>query len=315
MLGGPSPSDIDLEDLERPTYPTMIAMSTPENDAPEVIIEATREGFEQEVIERSKSVPVVVDFWAEWCGPCRMLGPLLEKLAREYNGQFVLVKADTEQLGDIAGAFGVQGIPAVFGLRDARIVDSFVGVQSESMIRQWLDRLMPSPAQKLVNEAASLEATEPALAEARYREAIELEPKEPKARIGLARVLELQGRLDEARAEIADLERRGYLEPEAEAVKARLALDAGAADAGDLSDARAEAEANPDDLAARYRLAEALAAAGEHEEALSLCLDLVERDRQGVGEQARQTMLAVFNLLPPDDPMVIDYRRKLSFVL
>ncbi|QDV38878.1 tetratricopeptide repeat protein [Tautonia plasticadhaerens] len=289
--------------------------SQSDKDTPRVIIEATREGFEQEVIERSKSVPVVVDFWAEWCGPCRMLGPVLEKLAREYDGRFVLVKADTEQLGDVASAFGVQGIPAVFGLRDARIVDSFVGVQPEAMIRQWLDRLMPSPAEVLCGEAAALEDADPAAAEARYREALGLDAKLPKARIGLAGALERQGKLDEARAEVAALERRGFLEPEAEAVKARLALDLAAADAGDLAAARAEAESHPDDLPARYRLAEALAAAGQHEEALATCLDLVERDRRGVGEQARQTMLALFNLLPPDDPLVADYRRKLSFVL
>jgi putative thioredoxin len=286
-----------------------------DSDTPQVIVEATREGFEREVIERSKSVPVVVDFWAEWCGPCRMLGPVLEKLARDYGGKFILVKADTEQLGDIASAFGVQGIPAVFGLRDGQIVDTFVGVQSEAMIRQWLDRLMPSPSQQLASEAASLEGTDPALAESKYREALDLDAKQAKARIGLARVLEVQGRTDEARQQIATLEHRGYLEPEAEAVKARLALDLAAADAGDLDTARAEAEAHPDDLQARFRLAEALAAADQHEEALAICLDLVERDRQGVGEQARQTMLALFNLLPPDSPIVTEYRRKLSFVL
>jgi putative thioredoxin len=244
-----------------------------------------------------------------------MLGPVLERLARDYGGKFILVKVDTEQLGDIASAFGVQGIPAVFGLRDGQIVDTFVGVQPEAMIRQWLDRLMPSPSQRLASEAASLEGTDPALAESKYREALDLDAKQAKARIGLARVLEAQGKVDEARRQIAALEHRGYLEPEAEAVKARLALDLAAADAGDLDDARAEAEARPDDLQARFRLAEALAAAGQHEEALATCLDLVERDRQGVGEQARQTMLALFNLLPPDSPIVTEYRRKLSFVL
>lgn len=281
----------------------------------EFIIDATREGFELEVIERSKSVPVVVDFWAEWCGPCRRLGPLMEKLAREYAGKFILVKADTEQLGDIASAFGVQGIPAVFALKDAKIVDTFTGLLPEAAIRQWLDRLVPSAAQQLALDAKELEATDPAAAEDRYREAVALEPREPIARIGLARVLEAQGKTEEALAEITFLEGRGYLEPEAEAVKARLTLDAASADAGDLDTARAEAEARPDDLSARFRLAEALAAADQHEEALEICLDLVEHDRQGVGEQARQTMLAVFNLLPPGDPIAVDYRRKLSFVL
>ena len=290
-------------------------MSTTPSESPARVVDATRATFEREVIERSKSVPVVVDFWAAWCAPCRMLGPVLERLAAEYDGRFVLVKADTEALGDVASAFGVRGIPAVFGLRDGKIVDTFTGVLPEQQIRHWLDRLLPTPAQRLALDAAALEGSDPDAAEAAYRAALELEPRAVRAKIGLARVLEALGRLDEARAAILELEGRGFLEPEAEAVKARLALDAAAADAGDLASARLEADANPDSLDARFRLAEALAAAGEHEEALALCLDLVERDRKGVGERARQTMLALFNLLPPGDPLATEYRRKLSFVL
>ncbi len=279
------------------------------------IFDTSLEGFERDVIERSKEVPVVVDFWAEWCGPCRMLGPLLEKLATEYEGKFVLAKADTDQLGQIAAAFGVQGIPAVFGLRDGKVVNNFVGVQSEQYIRQWLDTLMPTAAQEIVREAKRLESTDPVQSEAEYRKAMEIDPREPTARIGLARVFEAQGKLEEARAEIAELEKRGFLEPEAEQVKARLTIDAAAEDAPDLESARSEAEANPNDLAARYRLAEALAANNQHKEALEICLDLVERDRQGIGERAKETMLAIFKLLPSDSPLVPEYRRKLSFVL
>jgi putative thioredoxin len=244
-----------------------------------------------------------------------MLGPLLERLADEYAGQFLLVKADTDQLGDIAAAFGVQGIPAVFALKNGEIVDQFVGVQPERVIREWLDKLLPSPAEKLASEARSQLPDDAASAASKFREALALDPNLTTARIGLARALIAADDPDSARAEIAHLERRGYLEPEAEQVKAELILLDQGADSGGLAAARAEVEARPGDLQALFHLAEALASSRQYPEALALCLDLVERDRPGVGEQARQTMLAIFNLLPPGDPLAADYRRKLSFVL
>src|ERR687894_1369386 len=124
-------------------------------------IEATPETFERDAIERSREVPVLVDFWAEWCAPCRQLGPILEKLAGEYAGKFVLVKADTEALPDVATSFGVRSIPAVFALKDGQVVDGFVGAQPESVIRAFIDRLMPTPAEGLAAEAARLESTDP----------------------------------------------------------------------------------------------------------------------------------------------------------
>ena len=177
------------------------------------ILEPTAEDFAAEVIERSHQVPVVVDFWAEWCQPCRMLGPVLEKLAVEYGGKFVLVKADTEKLSEIASGFGVRSIPAVFALRDGQVVDSFVGVLPEASLRTWLDRIMPTPAELLAVEAKSLEATDLDSSRAKYVEAASLAPAEPSIKIGLARVALAQGRVDEAREILHHLEGRGYLEP------------------------------------------------------------------------------------------------------
>jgi putative thioredoxin len=272
--------------------------------------------FEREVIERSKEVPVVVDFWAEWCGPCRTLGPVLERLAVEYAGRFVLAKADVDQMPGIAAQFGASAIPAVFALRDGRIVDGFVGALPEPQIRTFLDGILPGPAELLAREAAQLSASDPDAAEAKYREAIaQAGARDAAPKIGLARLLLDRGRADEARAILDDLETRGYLEPEAERIKAELTLRQAAPATGSLDAARAEAAAHPDDLAARLRLAEALAAAGQHAEALEIALDLVERDRHGVGEEARKLMLAVFQVLPPDSPLVTDFRRRLSFVL
>src|SRR5918998_3730222 len=128
------------------------------NNSP-ATIEATPETFERDAIERSREVPVLVDFWADWCAPCRQLGPVLEKLVGEYGGKFVLVKADTERLPEVATRFGVRSIPAVFALKDGQVVDGFVGAQPESVIRAFLDRLMPTPAEALAAEAREREST------------------------------------------------------------------------------------------------------------------------------------------------------------
>ena len=279
------------------------------------VIEATTENFEQEVIERSGSVPVVVDFWAAWCNPCRMLGPVLEKLAQEYDGKFVLAKVDTERDPELAGQLGVRSIPAVFAFRDGNAVDAFVGVQPESVIRTWLDRLMPAPAEVIAAEARQLERTDPQAAEAKYNTALMLDSDLPAAQLGLARIALEKGRFEDAQARIASLERRGFLEPEAERVKAELILRSQASQTGSVESVRAALAANPDDKSLKFQLAEALAAAGQYEEALNLCLDLVERDRKGIGQQARQTMVAIFQLLPPDSNLVAEYQRQLSVAL
>ena len=141
------------------------------------VIEVTAQNFQQDVIERSHSVPVVIDFWATWCGPCRMLGPVLEKLAQEYDGKFVLAKIDTDTESELARQFGVRSIPAVFGVRDGKAVDGFVGVQPESVIRAWIDRLLPTPAETLAAEASSLEQSDPQAAEEKYSAAVAIDPE------------------------------------------------------------------------------------------------------------------------------------------
>src|SRR5215211_204542 len=155
----PVVSDRDAELHERlPSWPCRwprpalpIASSpdrlTPMSDPSPSIIEATPETFQRDVIDRSHEVPVLVDFWAAWCQPCRLLGPVLERLANEYEGKFLLAKADTERLPEIAASFGVRSIPAVYGLRDGQVVDGFVGVQPEAEIRSFINRLLPSPTE------------------------------------------------------------------------------------------------------------------------------------------------------------------------
>ncbi|AMV40731.1 tetratricopeptide repeat protein [Planctomyces sp. SH-PL62] len=290
------------------------AVPTPPSDSP-YILDATTETFAADVVERSKTTPVVVDVWATWCGPCKLLGPVLEKLAREYDGKFVLVKVDSDRSPEIAANLRVRSIPTVFGVRDGQILDSFAGVQSESFLRQWLDRLLPSKAESLVNAARALEASDPEAAGARFAEALTLDPDLTPARVGLARLAMAAGRFDEAQAAVLELERRGFLEPEAEKLKAELVLKAQAEGGSDVDSARARAEASPADKTLKLRLAEALAAAGSYDEALAIALDLVETDRKTTGEAARKLMLAVFQLLPDDSATASEFRRRLSFAL
>jgi putative thioredoxin len=292
-------------------------MSEPTISSPGVpfVIEATRANFEQEVIERSRSVPVVVDFWAPWCGPCRLLGPVLEKLAQEYAGRFILAKVDTDRDPEVAAPFGVRSIPVVFGLRGGEVLDSFVGVQPENAIRAWIDRLLPTRAETLVAEGRHLELSDPATAQAKYGEALSLDADSIAAQTGLARIALEQGRLEEASARIASMERSGFLESEAEKVKAELTLHLQAQHAGSVESARAAEAASPDDPLLKLQLAEALAASGQYADALALCLALVERGRKGVREEARQTMVAIFQLLPAGSDLVAEYQRRLSVAL
>ena len=215
----------------------------------------------------------------------------------------MLAKADVDKLPGIARQFGVASIPSVFGVRKGEVRSSFVGVISEREIRAFIDELMPTPAEQLTEDARALESTDPPRAEATYRQAIELAPHDPAPKTALAALYLRLGRLDDCRGLIEALERRGYLDPAAETVKAELTLRTGAAEAGPVDAARAAAAAAPSDLRARFRLAEALAAARKDAEALEIALDLVERDRAGVGEDARKLMLAIFQLLPPDSEL------------
>lgn len=279
------------------------------------VVETSEATFERDVLERSKELPVVVDFWAAWCAPCRRLGPVLEALADEYAGKFVLVKADADQCPAVAGSFGVRSLPTVFAVKDGAIVDGFMGALPESDIRVFLDRLMPTPLETLVAEGRALEATDPAAAEAKYRAVLESSPNDEKALTALAGVLLTLGRVEDCEKTLQHLERRGPLGDEAERIKARLVLRGGAEDAGDIASCRAALAAAPGDRALQFRLAEALAAAGQTVEALDLCLVLVEEDRKGKGEDARKLMLAIFQTLPDDSELLGQYRRKLSFVL
>jgi putative thioredoxin len=284
------------------------------SDSPHAI-ETTAERFDSDVLERSKTTPVVLDFWAAWCQPCRRLSPLLEKAAAEAAGQFVVVKADVDQLPDRAAAFGVEGIPAVFAVRDGQVVDSFVGLLTESQLREWLARIVPSEAERLVKEAEALEATDADQARVKYEAAANLDANLPQAQIGRARVLLAQGAIADAQQVIDWLEKRGFLEPEAERLKAAIALKAGGVSADELTRLQVAAQAAPNDGRAQLKLAEALLAAGRHEEGLTRCLNIVSKNQGELRDEARRAMLDAFRVLGDEAELTRKFRRELALAL
>ena len=179
------------------------------------IINVNSQTFQQEVIERSMQVPVVIDFWADWCEPCKTLMPLLDKLATEYDGKFLLAKVNIEASQEVAQAFGVSSIPFVAAVFQGQVVNQFQGLLPEDQIREWLTSFLPSRAQELVTQGMALEETDPKGAETAYVEALELEPEADIIKVRLAIVLLAQNRDEEALTIITKLEERGYLEPEA----------------------------------------------------------------------------------------------------
>ena len=273
------------------------------------IVDTDEESFERDVIERSKEVPVVVDFWADNCPPCRMLAPILEQIAKDYDGKFTLVKANLERNMKAAGEFNVQVVPTVYAISNGDPVDFFQGLLPEEQLRQWIDGILVSGE---AVEALRLEDADPSAAEAKYRAVLEQTPDNSSASIGLARVLVAQERTDEAQEVIDQLEKRGFLEPEGEKVKASLQLRG--MQGVDVDQARATAEAAPDDLDLQLKLAEALAAKEQFQEAMDVCLGIVQKDKTGVGDQARQVMVDIFRVLSDED-LVREYRRKLSTLL
>jgi putative thioredoxin len=279
------------------------------------VIDTTDATFVEDVVQRSHEMPVVVDFWASWCAPCRMLGPVLEKLAAEYDGQFLLVKANTDEAPQAAAQFNVQSIPAVFAVRDGELVHFFQGALPEPQLRMWLDSIMPSPAQQLTAAGKSLQQDHPAEAEQHFRAAMEQDANLAAPRLALAQLLLDQQRWEDCQAVIDQLERRGFLEPEAEKIKAALELHREGTSAPDIATCRADAAANPQDLTLQLTLAESLAAHHEFAEALQVALQVVQQSSGEMRERGRELMVNIFRLLPDDSELTGDYRRKLASAL
>ncbi len=279
-------------------------------------IDVTENNFMQEVIEASRRVPVLVDFWAPWCGPCRSLGPILEKLAAEYQGRFRLAKVNSDENQALAGQFGVRGIPNVKAVVNGQIVNEFTGALPESAVREFIDALLPSPAEPLRQEALAAHARgETGATRKLLLEAIRLDPKHEQARLDLIGILIDAGDLAEAQRLLDEIMDAGKDRARIDSLAARLALAGNAAGGADEETLRARIAADAGDLAVRLDLARMLAAKQDFRGALEELLEIVRRDRSFDDDIGRKTMLQIFSLLGADSDLMREFRGKLSSLL
>ena len=265
--------------------------------------------FQRDVVERSKDVPVIVDFWAEWCGPCKVLSPVLEKLAGEFKGGFELAKVDVDVNQALAGQFGVQGIPTVVGFKDGSPVAQFTGALPESNVRQWLRQIVPSQADLLAARAGDLlDEGDAAAAERGYREALAIDPHHTVAAVELASMLVDDARNEEALALLESLPSTQEVE------RLRAAARMGTVDTGVIPDLEAKLAADPDNVPVRIELGKALAADHQFEPSLEALLEAVARGGD-TRDEARKAMLDVFEVIGTEHELTVDYRRRLASAL
>ncbi len=282
---------------------------------PAWIINVDDQDFERAVLQTSQEKPVVVDFWAPWCGPCRALTPVLEKVLGEHNGAVVLAKVNVDESPGLASKFQVQGIPLVIGFRGGKPVAEFEGVYPEAQVRQFVQQLLPSGADNLAAEAKALEATAAARAEALYRDALRQDPHHEAAALGLARVLLGRGQEEEALATLLEVGTNGPAGEEAERLRGIAALRQLAKPFGDEAALRQRVAKEPKNGRARYELGTLLAAEQKYQEALETLLSAAELDPKLASPLVRDAMVKVFHVIGDRSDLANDYRNKLSTLL
>ena len=277
------------------------------------VFDATTDTFEADVLRKSLDVPVLVDFWATWCGPCKTLGPILEKLAGEYNGAFVLAKVDVDKEQQIAAAFQIRSVPTVFLVKGGQLVDGFPGALPEGQLREFLAShgIQPAEAADAPVEAAPLD---PQAQVSALREAIAAEPDKDELKLDLVLALLKTGEAAEAERLLDALPANLATDDRAVKARARLGFAAALKDAPSPDALRAALQADPDDLRARHLLGVHALVDGDSEQALEQFLDMLKRDRAYEDGLARKSLIDAFRVIE-DEALVGQYRRKMSSLL
>jgi putative thioredoxin len=288
--------------------------------ADNLVKDTTTQGFMKDVIEESRRQPVLVDFWAEWCGPCKQLTPVLEKAVHAANGKVKLAKMDIDKHPSIPGQMGIQSIPAVIAFVNGQPADGFLGALPESQVKDFIARItkdkLGGEAQDLVKAADEAFAAGHAEdAAALYSEVLREDPASVPALAGLARAQVASGALDQAKETLARVPEAKASDPAVAAARSALDVAEQAKSVGPVGELEQKVAANPLDHQARFDLAVALNAAGKRQEAADLLIEIVKRDRKWDDDKARKQLVQFFEAWGPTDEATVHGRRKLSSVL